>query len=82
MKSEFVILKLSWLTDRYRSEEDKQDFIGMHFYLAKFLQDNGLSLVKLVNNIEDIDSNYDKTGLVPKGNQGSFTPNISPWRKY
>lgn len=54
----FVITKVSWLTSTEGLESERESIIEDHYYLAKFLQDNLLVKRRLMENIEDIDDEF------------------------
>ncbi len=58
MSQPFIITKVSWLTQTKGLESERATIIRDHFYAAKFLQDNSLTVRPLMRGIEDITEDF------------------------
>ena len=59
MTKPFIITKVSWILQTKGMEGFEGSVVDYHYYLAKFLQDNDLTLRKLVKSKSDIGHEFE-----------------------
>jgi hypothetical protein len=58
MEKDFVIFKVSWLTQTPGNEHRRQDILNHFLIVTNFLQDNGLTTKPLIDGPEDITDDF------------------------